>query len=360
MKLLFPSNISTAATTAAVIVLLAVFTFGYNTGGGGFMFGRPIFITPNTIGRCVSPPFSSSFSSSSNCQVDKAFENLESEMNADKDNNGFSAAGSFRRGGSGFRRGGDFGRRGPGANKDVNIDQETVEALRQQRAQQQELFNQALDLTNDVVNGIRSSEDDNATTLREKQKAWFNRAFDMIAPDVAASPERRGRSSAAFFSPRFEIINNAGKFQILVDVPGVKPSNIDIRLVDNGDNDEKRSNGNTKDKVLIIHGQRESRIDDNAPPVEFKKEFFVDASVIDIDSIAAQIDNGVLVVTATKRPPPAKREPVQKKIPVTQVGSDNDNGQTATVSVVMKDESSAVEDNNKKEDVDDDSSSSQE
>lgn len=302
MKLLFHSNTSTAAAA----VLLPALASGYNMGGPG-MFGRPIFITSNT-GRCVSPP-PSEYSRQQRNWVDNAFANLESEMN---ENAGFSP-GSFRRGGDRRRRG-----------NDVNIDKETVEAMRKQQEQQQEMFNKALDLANDVVNGIAcdvvASPKDNES-LKQQQKMWFNRAFGIASEMASGRP-----------SPRYETNNDDEKFQIALDVPGVKPSAIDIRLVD----DEERS-GNSNGKVLIIEGQRESSMDGAVPPVKFKKEFFVDASVIDVDSITAQINNGVLVVTATKVLPSKKEPAVQKKIPVMQVSDDQ-----APVSLVTQ--GSAAED----------------
>jgi HSP20 family protein len=326
MKLPFHSNTATAVTA----VLFPVLTSGYNVGSGpGFMFGRPIYITttPSTVvGRCVSPR------SSSSCKpqrdwVDNAFEKLESEMKNEQ--TGFSSSSpggptSFRRGGYGPRR-----RRGWGNEDDINIDKEAVEAMRKQQAQQQELFNKALDLANDVVNGIaretKVGSPQEKEEMIQQQKMWLDRAFG-LASDVFAPG---GRSSSSSASPRFEVSNNDEKFQIELDVPGVKPSDIDIRLVD--DNDERSSNSKN-DKVLVIMGKRER------PPAEFKKEFIVDASVIDTDSIAAQINNGVLVVTADKIVP-KKKEPMQAT-------TTSDDQQVATVVSVEKDDGDSAKGDN--------------
>lgn len=87
-------------------------------------------------------------------------------------------------------------------------------------------------------------------------------------------------------SPRYEIVNDDEKFQIAVDVPGVKMEDIHVSL----ENDNS---------VLSISGVREASGESYRFTSKFSQSFSLDPS-IDIDKFSANMKDGVLVVTAPK------------------------------------------------------------
>ncbi|CAJ1949721.1 unnamed protein product [Cylindrotheca closterium] len=118
---------------------------------------------------------------------------------------------------------------------------------------------------------------------------------------------RRNRALANQFvqetqlaSPRYELIDNEDKFQLSVDVPGVKMEDIDVSL---------------EDGHLTVSGHRLSSSDNSRFASKFSQTFSLDPAV-DVDQFSASLDNGVLVVAAPKD---MKRiEENIKKIPVMQ------------------------------------------
>lgn len=87
-------------------------------------------------------------------------------------------------------------------------------------------------------------------------------------------------------SPRYEIINDDQKFQVAVDVPGVKMEDIHVSL--EHDN-----------SVLSISGEREASGESYRFTSKFSQSFSLDPS-IDIDKFAASMKDGVLIVSAPK------------------------------------------------------------
>jgi HSP20 family protein len=126
-----------------------------------------------------------------------------------------------------------------------------------------------------------------AADLLRQQQAFANRAFQR-----------------AISSPRYEITDNEEKFQIAVDVPGVKANDIDISIENDG-------------QVLTLSGRREATGNKGYQySSKFEQSFSLDPA-IDVDQITASLQNGVLFVTCPKD---FKRiEESIKKIPVTQV-----------------------------------------
>jgi HSP20 family protein len=124
--------------------------------------------------------------------------------------------------------------------------------------------------------------------IREQQQAMMNRAF---------------RHS----SPRYEITDNEEKFEIAVDVPGVKASDIDVSIENNG-------------QILTLRGQRESNKDNVAYSSKFSQSFTLDPAV-DADKFSANLKNGVLTVSAPKDW--KKIEDAVKTIPITEVSEES-------------------------------------
>jgi HSP20 family protein len=108
-------------------------------------------------------------------------------------------------------------------------------------------------------------------------------------------------SSFSRTSPRYEIIDNDKEMKIVLEVPGVSAENIDVSV------DEEHN-------VLSISGQRESNQDGSSMSFKFSQSFSLDPS-IELDKFLADLQNGILTVTAPKD---TKRlEASVRKIPIT-------------------------------------------
>merc|ERR1712159_799379 len=83
---------------------------------------------------------------------------------------------------------------------------------------------------------------------------------------------------------RYELIDNEEKFQLTVDVPGVKEEDIDIKL---------------DDGRLTVKGQRVAASDSSRFTSKFSQTFSLDPTV-DVESFTATLNNGVLVVSDQK------------------------------------------------------------
>ena len=108
-----------------------------------------------------------------------------------------------------------------------------------------------------------------ANIMIQRQRALSNRFFQE-APQIA--------------SPRYELIDKDEKFQLSVDVPGVKIEDIDVSM---------------EDGYLTVSGQRSSSNDSSRFTSKFSQTFSLDAAV-DVDKFAASLSDGVLVVAAPK------------------------------------------------------------
>lgn len=87
-------------------------------------------------------------------------------------------------------------------------------------------------------------------------------------------------------SPRYEITNDNEKFQVAVDVPGVKMEDIHVTL--EGDN-----------SLLSVSGVREASGDTYSFTSKFSQSFSLDPS-IDSEKFSANLKDGVLIVSAPK------------------------------------------------------------
>merc|ERR1712232_1327274 len=105
-------------------------------------------------------------------------------------------------------------------------------------------------------------------------------------------------------SQRYELIDNNEKFELKVDVPGVKEEDIDIKL---------------DDGKLTVAGERMGTSETSKFASKFSKTFSLDRTV-DVDRFTANLKNGVLVVSAPKDL--AKLEENIRRIPITSVSDD--------------------------------------
>jgi len=87
-------------------------------------------------------------------------------------------------------------------------------------------------------------------------------------------------------SPRYEITDTDEKFSVALDVPGVKEEDLSIKLEEEG-------------HLLSISGHRESSGENYKFTSHFSQSFSLDPAV-DLDKLTANLDDGVLVVSAPK------------------------------------------------------------
>lgn len=104
-----------------------------------------------------------------------------------------------------------------------------------------------------------------------------------------------------FSSNRYELVDNTEKFQLTVDVPGIKEEDIDIKL---------------DDGQLTVKGERVASSDSSRFTSKFSQSFYLDPTV-DVDSFTATLKNGVLVVSAPKDM--GKLEENVRRIPITSL-----------------------------------------
>ena len=100
-------------------------------------------------------------------------------------------------------------------------------------------------------------------------------------------------------SLRYELIDNDEKFQVSLDVPGVKPEDMSINVENDG--------------FVTIRGERLATTENSRFASKFSQTFSLDPSV-DVESFNANLDNGVLVITAAKDK--SKIEDKVRKIPI--------------------------------------------
>ena len=108
---------------------------------------------------------------------------------------------------------------------------------------------------------------------------------DLMLMPVIQNLDRNDDMILRASSPGYEIHQLDGKYQISVDVPGVKASDITVNLEHEG-------------KVLHISGGRKSTQDDGSySEMKFEKRFTI-GSNMDVDKITANLADGVLTLTA--------------------------------------------------------------
>merc|ERR1719156_175234 len=111
--------------------------------------------------------------------------------------------------------------------------------------------------------------------------------------------QRMFDQQVGYSSNRYQLIDNDEKFQLTVDVPGIKEEDIEIKL---------------DDGQLTVAGQRLAVSESSRFASKFSQSFYLDPTV-DVDNFTATLKNGVLVVTAPKDL--AKLEENVRRIPIT-------------------------------------------
>lgn len=124
------------------------------------------------------------------------------------------------------------------------------------------------------------------------QQSMIERAFQQLDQGLDLVPPSDSKDSGTM---GYEITNNDEIFSISLDVPGVDPANIDVSI---------------SDDVLTLSGSRQTKTSN----YKFKNSFVLDPSVV-VEGLNANLENGVLVVSAPKD----VKKPEEKimKIPIT-------------------------------------------
>ena len=128
---------------------------------------------------------------------------------------------------------------------------------------------------------------------------WSPRqTFDLLSPSSMIDMRRRQNalfreaSKQAFqnafqnYSPGYQVIDNDEAFQVSIEVPGVKSEDLSIKVEEDG-------------KYLTVSGSREKTSTGYSYSSKFSQSFYLDPS-IETDKISADLQNGILLVTAPK------------------------------------------------------------
>ncbi len=104
---------------------------------------------------------------------------------------------------------------------------------------------------------------------------------------------------------RYELVDNKEKFQVSLDVPGVKMEDIDVSI---------------QDGFITISGQRVVNTETSRSSSKFSQSFSLDPTV-DIEHFTATLNNGVLIVSAPKDV--KKLEENVRRIPITAAAAND-------------------------------------
>lgn len=165
-----------------------------------------------------------------------------------------------------------FRPRGNTPSPDFKMDEDAIR-------QQEEWINRAFGLATDVAKGMSSSPQEAKETDEaiRQSKEWVDNVFG-FARDVS--------SGGVYSSVRSDVLqDDDDTFQVALDVPGVKPGDIDVTVE------------GTRDKILVIRGQRDVGQDEEAR--KFSKVISLD-SRSDTEKLSANLENGVLLVTVPR------------------------------------------------------------
>ncbi|GKY94892.1 hypothetical protein MPSEU_000454100 [Mayamaea pseudoterrestris] len=107
-----------------------------------------------------------------------------------------------------------------------------------------------------------------------------------LANRIAKEMSGPSSSSLLINEPRYELKDEENKFAVAVDLPGIAPNDINISF-------------DSESKLLSITGHREFSNERGSYSERFSQAFYLDPSV-DVDNISANLEHGVLVVSAPK------------------------------------------------------------
>ena len=170
--------------------------------------------------------------------------------------------------------------------------------------------------------------------LMERQRAIADRMLEQTNRmfqefDELSAPLALNKMKFPASPYRYELVDDDKKFELTLDVPGVKMDDIDITL-------------DKQDRFVTVRGERKSKEDNTVSMSSFSQTFSLDPSV-DVDSLSASLNDGVLVVSATKDMEKLEAANPVRKIPI-----------MAAKTETKEDTNSHVAINDKKENADED------
>lgn len=128
---------------------------------------------------------------------------------------------------------------------------------------------------------------------RKKQQRKMKTSEGMMSNQITGLPHH---------SHRYELIDNRKKFELTIDVPGVKEEDIEINIDDDG-------------RQLSVKGKRifasTSESSHGSTGYSFAESFSL-GSKVNVDNLTAKLNNGVLVVSAPKD----DKKHVVRRIPI--------------------------------------------
>lgn len=159
---------------------------------------------------------------------------------------------------------------------------------------------------------------DNFSLSPDEYKAFTRFGEDMLKQAFPKMTEQDMKAVSTFgnelfkpvlrnYAPGYEVIDNDEKFQVQVDVPGVQADNLNISLEDD-------------DKVLTLSGSRKKLRGGQSYLCDFSESFQLDPAVVDTTKLSADLQNGVLIVSAPKIVKVVVETSSKKSIPITQTG----------------------------------------
>ena len=170
---------------------------------------------------------------------------------------------------------------------------------------QKEWVNKAFGLASEFSGGT------NTEKVLKTQQEWINGAFDLAMDAVDGSS----------YSPLSSIEDTKEYFKVTLDIPGVEKQNVSIQIEEKGVSSEHR--------MLIISGFRKVRREgetgsptnteaadnmDSDLSLQFNRSFAL-PSTVDEDGLSAELENGVLTITALKKTVEPEK-PATKSIPI--------------------------------------------
>jgi HSP20 family molecular chaperone IbpA len=119
-------------------------------------------------------------------------------------------------------------------------------------------------------------------------------------------------------TPRYDILEDDQKFELAIDVPGVRLEDISVTLEQGGKLLKIggfRRHHRQSYSLSSTNGKRQNYVDSS---FKFDQMFTLDDTIVDIKNIEVTLSNGVLVVTVPKLvvDPNVKKDLVVQKIPI--------------------------------------------
>jgi HSP20 family protein len=131
---------------------------------------------------------------------------------------------------------------------------------------------------------LREMEDFFPSSMSSNRPSFVDRFFlENFRPQILSSG---APSTVRRTTPRCEITEDEREFKLAVDVPGVKAGDMKINLEQDG-------------RVLRLTGERKIQDGNWTSACNFERAFLLDKQV-QADKIAANLSDGVLIITAPK------------------------------------------------------------